>query len=388
MIWHNTRGRLSRQPRWHLPGVSGWSAGTGFATDNTLEGDRLMPETGVPDSEKGVVWTEDAQALLKKVPFFIRKNVEKEAEEYARQNSSGKVDAGVIARIKSLKTDRSEDPGVPEESSQTESAPASASVPSSSGTGYKTASSPAETPGEEPHPTSRTASAKVGEGDSPGSSFSLSRDFSSFSLFRLDPAWRKLHPTEIGHGKREFHEVVKSYSNQIAVYSYCLVGLHGSGDLLLWRTGTSLEVLQEMTGKMLSTFFGRYLLTEKNYMGYLTHQNSRSLFTPSKSRFIHVKPVVMTREWHQLAPFIREVIEQEARDIAPRYPGVRLTTMASYGLDESDYVMVLESDSPELLVQFNDAFQGAQIYRYIDDSQRGITAISRSMSDILDLLGG
>jgi chlorite dismutase len=50
--------------------------------------------------------------------------------------------------------------------------------------------------------------------------------------------------------------------------------------------------------------------------------------------------------------------------------------------------MVLESDSPEILVEFNSAFQGAQIYRYIADSQRGITAISRSMSDILDLLGG
>ena len=345
-----------------------------------------MPEAGVPDSEKDVVWTEDAQALLKKVPFFIRKNVEKEAEEYARQNSSGKVDAGVIARIKSLKTDRSEDPGTSEESSHTETEPTSSSAPDSSG--HKIASSVPETQMEEAHPSSRPASVKTGEGSSSGSGFSLSRDFSSFSLFRLDPAWRKLHPTEIGHGKREFHEIVKSYSSQIAVYSYCLVGLHGSGDLLLWRTGTSLEVLQEMTGKMLSTFFGRYLLTEKNYMGYLTQQNSRSLFTPSKSRFIHVKPVVMTREWHQLAPFIREVIEKEARDIAPRYPGVRLTTMASYGLDESDYVMVLESDSPELLVQFNDAFQGAQIYRYIDDSQRGITAISRSMSDILDLLGG
>ena len=344
-----------------------------------------MPEGGTQESENAVVWTEDAQALLKKVPFFIRKNVEKEAEDYARQNASGKVDAGVIARIKSLKTDRSEE-SASETSSSEEPAPSPAA--SQAVSGYKPASSASETPGEEVVPGARSVSAKTGDGDSPASAFSLSRDFSSFSLFRLDPAWRKLHPTEIGHGKKEFHEIVKSYSNQISVYSYCLVGLHGTGDLLLWRTGTSLEVLQEMTGKMLSTFFGRYLLTEKNYMGYLTQQNSRSIFTPSKSRFIHVKPVVMTRDWHQLAPFIREVIERESREIASRFPGVRLTTMASYGLDESDYVMVLESDSPELLVQFNDAFQGAQIYRYIDDSQRGITAISRSMSDILDLLGG
>ena len=330
-----------------------------------------------------IPWTDDAQALLKKVPFFIRKNVEKEAEDYARQNASGKVDAGVIARIKSLKTDRSE-----ETTAEAPFVEEAVSAPDSGSPENRIPPSSPEPHAEEAMPGIRPASGKSVEGDSVAASFPLSRDFSSFSLFRLDSAWRKLHPTEIGHGKREFHEIVKSYSNQISVYSYCLVGLHGTGDLLLWRTGTSLEVLQEMTGKMLSTFFGRYLLTEKNYMGYLTQQNSRSIFTPTKSRFIHVKPVVMTRDWHQLAPFIRDVIEREAREIAPRYPGVRLTTMASYGLDESDYVMVLESDSPELLVQFNNAFQGAQIYRYIDDSQRGITAISRSMSDILDLLGG
>ncbi|MHB1926989.1 MAG: chlorite dismutase family protein [Leptospirillum sp.] len=345
-----------------------------------------MPEGGTPESEKSVVWTDDAQALLKKVPFFIRKNVEKEAEDYARQNASGKVDAGVIARIKSLKMERSDetqsDNGSPEGTAAPEEFPTTSPEAVAASLSGRSA-------GKEVHPKGTNAtSARSDEGESALSESPLSKDFSSFSLFRLDPGWRKLHPTEIGHGKREFHEIVKSYSNQISVYSYCLVGLHGTGDLLLWRTGTSLEVLQEMTGKMLSTFFGRYLITEKNYMGYLTQQNNRSIFTPSKSRFIHVKPIIMTQEWHQLAPFIRSVIEREAREIAPRFSGIRLTSMASYGLDESDYVMVLESDSPEILVEFNSAFQSAQIYRYIADSQRGITAISRSMSDILDLLGG
>ena len=345
-----------------------------------------MPENGSPESEKSVSWTEDAQALLRKVPFFIRKNVEKEAEEYVRTNSLPKVDASVIARIKSSKTERSEEP---------------AQVPAVGESPVAVAAAPPEPSPEPALPISAAAERSVnGQGETRVSSnrpdeggqrvneVALSKDFSSFSLFRLDPAWRKLHPTEMGHGKREFHEIVKSYSNQISVFSYCLVGLNGTGDLLLWRTGTSLEVLQEMTGKMLSTFFGRYLVTEKNYMGYLTQQNSRAIFTPNKSRFVHVKPVVMSPEWHQLAPFIRTVIEKETRDIAARFPTIRLTTMASYGLDESDFVLILESDSPEQLVEFNNAFQGGQVYRYISSSQRGITAISRSVSDILDLLGG
>jgi chlorite dismutase len=326
-----------------------------------------MPTEGAPESEKSIPWTEDAQALLKKVPFFIRKNVEKEAEEYARANSMTKVDAGVIARVKSSKSDKPEEGAASfAQESQTE-APSEVSANGQ----VETASTPSRS-----------------EETARGSEGSYSRDLSNFSLFRLDPAWRKLHPTEMGHGKREFHEIVKSYSNQISVFPYCLVGLNASGDLLLWRIGTSLDVLQEMTGKLLSTFLGRYLVLEKTYNGYLTHQNTRSIFTPTKNRFIHIKPVVMNSEWHQLAPFIRSVIEKETRDVAGRFPTIRLTTMASHGLDESDFVQIMESDSSEHLVDMSNALQGTQAYRYIESSHRGITAITRSMADILDLLGG
>lgn len=333
-------------------------------------GERQMPTEGAPESEKSIPWTEDAQALLKKVPFFIRKNVEKEAEDYARANSMSKVDAGVIARVKSSKSDRPEDSGM---SAEPDSGAAQMQVPAEPATNGQIESTPVTARADEP--------VRVSEGN-------YSRDLSNFSLFRLDPAWRKLHPTEMGHGKREFNEIVKSYSNQISVFPYCLVGLHASGDLLLWRIGTSLDVLQEMTGKLLSTFLGRYLVLEKTYNGYLTHQNSRSIFAPTKNRFLHIKPVVMNTEWHQLAPFIRSVIEKETRDVASRFPSIRLTTMASHGLDESDFVQIMESDSAEHLVDLSNALQGTQAYRYIESSHRGITAITRSMADILDLLGG
>lgn len=54
--------------------------------------------------EAGIPWTDDAQALLKKVPFFIRKNVEKEAEDYARSHGMARVEASVIVRIKASKS--------------------------------------------------------------------------------------------------------------------------------------------------------------------------------------------------------------------------------------------------------------------------------------------
>lgn len=62
-------------------------------------------ETKDQEGEK-IPWTEDAQALLKKVPFFIRKNVEKEAEDYARSHGMSRVEASVIVRIKASKSDR------------------------------------------------------------------------------------------------------------------------------------------------------------------------------------------------------------------------------------------------------------------------------------------
>nr|MDA8112070.1 chlorite dismutase family protein [Nitrospiraceae bacterium] len=214
------------------------------------------------------------------------------------------------------------------------------------------------------------------------------REYASFIILRIDPEWRKVHPAEVGHGKKEFGDVVRTFESQVASSSYSLVGLSGLGDVILWRVGTNIGLLQEMTGKLLSTYLGRYLTVERSYLGFLGETGSRTPFVPRNSRFIHVRPLVRSKDWPQLPEFVREGAERERRAVVERFPGVRMTLASSYGLDESDLLMIMESDSAELIVDLNQALHLTQENRYLNITCRGLTGISRPLGDVLDMLGG
>lgn len=214
------------------------------------------------------------------------------------------------------------------------------------------------------------------------------REYASFVVLRINPEWRKVHPAEVGHGKKEFADVVRNFESQVASSSYSLVGLTGMGDILLWRVGTNISLLQEMTGKLLSSYLGRYLTVERSFLGFLGDSGSRTPFVPRNSRFIHVRPLVRSSDWHELAEFVREGAEKERKSVVDRYPGVRVTIVSSYGFDESDLLMIMESDSAETVVDLNQALQMTQENRYLVSACRGLTGISRPLGEVLDMLGG
>jgi chlorite dismutase len=326
-----------------------------------------------------IPWTDDAQALLKKVPFFIRKNVEKEAEDYARSHGMSRVEASVIVRIKASKAgEGGESPSESSSSFASDPGSSTQAAPSSS-TSEQTLSSPAE-----PVRTNEPSVSRSPQNSSAGGL----REFASFVVLRVDPEWRKVHPAEVGHGKKEFSDVIRNFDSMLASSSYSLVGLSGIGDILLWRVGTNISLLQEMTGKLLSTYLGRYLTVEKSFLGLLGEGASRAPFAPRNSRFIHLRPVIRTKDWHLQVDYVRDGIERERKAVIDRFPGVRVTMASSFGLDESDILMIMESDAAESIVDLNQALQETQENRYLQTSCRGITGVSRPLGEVLDMLGG
>jgi light-independent protochlorophyllide reductase subunit B len=57
-----------------------------------------LPEA-VP-GEGGMTWTEEAETMLKKVPFFVRKKVRKNTETFALENGASCVTADVFRQAK------------------------------------------------------------------------------------------------------------------------------------------------------------------------------------------------------------------------------------------------------------------------------------------------
>src|SRR5215212_5424146 len=76
---------------------------------------------------------------------------------------------------------------------------------------------------------------------------SVDKQFVNFIFFRVTPDWRKLDEETKADAKAEFRDVYDQYRSDFLLFSYSLVGIDSKADLMFWRIGTSMDLIQEMT---------------------------------------------------------------------------------------------------------------------------------------------
>ncbi len=227
------------------------------------------------------------------------------------------------------------------------------------------------------------------------------RQYVNFTLYQVDPAWRRLPTAERERGKHDFCRVAQEYAGEdMAVLAYSLVGIRGDSDFLLWRIGYQLEPFQEMSAKLLGTGLGQYLTIPYSYLSmtkssiYLvghTHEgqsDSRGRITPGQHKYLFVYPFVKTREWYRMTEAARQGMMKEHIALGHKFPRVKLNTTYSFGLDDQEFVVAFESDYPEDFLDLVMALRETEVSRYTLRDTPIFTCLHRPIDDVLRLLGG
>jgi chlorite dismutase len=94
----------------------------------------------------------------------------------------------------------------------------------------------------------------------------IDKQFVSFMFFRINSEYRKLDDDTKSTFKKEFQNVYEEFSSDFLLFSYSLVGFDSKADMMFWRVGTSLDLVQDMTAKLYRTNLGNYLETADNYL--------------------------------------------------------------------------------------------------------------------------
>src|SRR5215213_6049679 len=94
----------------------------------------------------------------------------------------------------------------------------------------------------------------------------IEKQFVNFIFFRVSPDWRKQAAETKTLYKQEFESVFNDFSREFLLFSYSLVGFDSKADLMFWRIGDSLDLLQDMTAKLYRTSLGSYFETADNYL--------------------------------------------------------------------------------------------------------------------------
>ena len=225
------------------------------------------------------------------------------------------------------------------------------------------------------------------------------RQFVGFSFYRVDPAWRRLPDAAKRKQGGELLGVVNAFSKKLMVLTYSLVGLKADVDFLIWRVGTSLEALQEMSGAVRQTAMAGYLSMPHAYLSMTKrstyvdkldpdHPDKRRFITPFRSRYLFVYPFVKTPEWYQLPFDQRQAMMDEHITLGNKYKSVRIHTTYSFGLDDQEFVLAFETDKPQDFLDLVQEMRESKARPYTLRDTPIFTCVAKPMVEILEEIGG
>jgi len=115
---------------------------------------------------------------------------------------------------------------------------------------------------------------------------------------------------------------------------------------------------------------------------------SRLQIRPSEARYLFVYPFTKTRAWYALPKPERQAMMDEHVRVGRKYPSIRLNTTYSYGLDDQEFIVAFEGDTPADFLDLVMELRESQASAYTLRDTPTFTCVQMSLWDMLDTLGG
>lgn len=224
------------------------------------------------------------------------------------------------------------------------------------------------------------------------------RQFVNFFFLKASPEFRRLLQNEKIVAKQEFLDAVEHLQDKMILLPYSLTGLRADCDLMFWRVSQDLETLQNSAHRLLSAGLGKYLTPAYSYLAMTKrstyvdklnpeHEDMRQKIVPGKHKYLFVYPFVKTRAWHMLPLETRQKLMDEHIRIGNKYPSVKLNTTYSFGLDDQEFVVAFETDSPQDFLDLVQELRGAKSSEYTLRDTPTFTCVAKDIRELVDLIG-
>jgi chlorite dismutase len=219
------------------------------------------------------------------------------------------------------------------------------------------------------------------------------REYVRFAFYKASRAWRSLPEAVRTEAAAEVQSLVGRYSEGMMVRPYSTLGLRADSDLCFWTASHELASIQDFARDFNATALGMEMenthsflsMTKRSiYLENHTHPGQERLhIKPSKAKYVFVYPFVKTREWYLLPKDERQRVMDEHIAIGHKYPGVKINTTYSFGLDDQDFVVAFETNEPADFLDLVMDLRETQSSRFTVRDTPIFTCVAKPLEEVL-----
>ena len=229
------------------------------------------------------------------------------------------------------------------------------------------------------------------------------RQYIRFAFYRVQPEWRRRSATERAADREEVSALVREIGDRdgVLIRPYSLVGTRGDADFMLWLVSERIDDLHEFSARLNRTRMAQHLdspysyfsMTKRSmYVDKHLHPNqegrsNRLVISPSGRRYLFVYPFVKTRAWYRLSQEERQRQMNEHIAMGHKYPGVKINTTYSFGLDDQEFVVAFESDSVADFLDLVQEMRESEASTHTVRDVPSFTCIAMDIDEALAALG-
>ena len=219
--------------------------------------------------------------------------------------------------------------------------------------------------------------------------------FMLYTVFRVTPAWYGLAKEDKGRAISEFLARVDDFGQRMVIRTYSTLGLRRDADFLLWLIAPELDSIQALTEGLRKTAMAPWLENTGSYLA-VTRESSYTkghveevtvMVEPGQGKYLFVYPFVKSREWYLLPMETRQKLMNEHIRAGHQFPGIRINTGYSFGLDDQDFVVAFEGDEPKDFVTLVMRLRETEGSKYTVRDTPIYTCVRRPLEEILWSLG-
>jgi chlorite dismutase len=174
--------------------------------------------------------------------------------------------------------------------------------------------------------------------------------------------------------------------------SYDVSALRADADLMIWWHASTADELQAAYNRFRRTALGGHLTGVWSVMALHRPAEFNKSHIPAfladevARDYVCVYPFVRSYEWYLLDDGERRALLAEHGKMAREYPDVRANTVASFALNDYEWILAFEADELHRIVDLMRHLRGSETRRHVREEIPFYTGTKRSVAEIVNAL--